>query len=133
MHIEAPKKNISKGDKEVFDYLTDLKNFEKLMPESIEKFVVLNEDKFLFSIKGMPEIVLERKEQIPYNKIVLGAANDKLPFTLTANIKSTEDDASEVTLSFEGQFNAMMAMMVKKPITNFMETLSENLERIHSI
>lgn len=133
MHIEAPKKSISKGDQEVFNFLTDLKNFEKLMPESTEKFMVLDEDTFLFALKGMPEIVLKRKEQTPNNKIVLGAANDKLPFTLTAYIKSTESDTSEVTLSFEGQFNAMMAMMVKKPITNFMETLSENLEKIHSI
>lgn len=133
MHIETDNKSIKKGDQAVFDFLTDLKNFEKLMPESTEKFVILDEDKFLFALKGMPEIVLKRKEQVPYSKIVLGAANDKLPFTLTAHIKAINSNNSEVTLSFEGQFNAMMAMMVKKPITNFMETLSENLQNIHSI
>jgi len=128
MHIETPKKNIGKNQEYVYSFLTDLKNFEKLMPETIDKFELINEDKFLFALKGMPEIVLQRKEQHPHNQIVLGAANDKLPFTLTANILHLDDQKTEVALSFEGEFNAMMAMMIKSPITNFMDTLLENLE-----
>lgn len=127
MYIETPKKNISKSQEEVFDFLIELKNFEKLMPDSIDKFELINEDRFLFALKGMPEIVLQRKEQHPHNKIVLGAASDKLPFTLTADILSIADTETQVTLSFQGEFNAMMAMMIKTPITNFMGTLLENL------
>ena len=130
MHIETPQKNISKGDKEVYDFLTDLKNFEKLMPDNIDKFEVINEDRFLFALKGMPQIVLERQTQTPNSQIILGAASDKLPFTLTADIVSVSDTESKVSLSFEGQFNAMMAMMIKHPITNFMGTLSDNLTKI---
>ena len=130
MHIETPQKDISKGDKEVYDFLTDLKNFEKLMPDNIDKFEVINEDRFLFALKGMPQIVLERQTQTPNSQIILGAASDKLPFTLTADIVSVSDTESKVSLSFEGQFNAMMAMMIKHPITNFMGTLSDNLTKI---
>ncbi|WP_282163065.1 SRPBCC family protein [Ulvibacterium marinum] len=127
MYIETPKKNISKSQEQVFDFLIELKNFEKLMPNSIDKFELINEDRFLFALKGMPEIVLQRKEQHPHNKIVLGAASDKLPFTLTADILSIADNETQVVLSFQGEFNAMMAMMIKTPITNFMDTLLENL------
>ncbi|MCL5247072.1 SRPBCC family protein [Cellulophaga sp. 20_2_10] len=130
MHIEAPKKTVAKSDKEVFDFLIDIKNFEKLMPDNISKFEVLSEDKFLFALKGMPEIVLKLKEQYPNNKIILGAASEKLPFTLTADITSLSATETEVTLSFEGEFNAMMAMMIKGPITKFIDTLSENLQVI---
>ncbi len=130
MHIESPKKTINKSDQETFDFLTNLQNFEKLMPDTIDKFEVINEDRFLFALKGMPEIVLQRKEQNPNDKIVLGAASDKLPFTLTADIKSLGENECEVTLSFEGEFNAMMAMMIKSPITNFIGTLSDNLSVI---
>ncbi len=130
MHVETPVKNLNKGDKEVFDFLTNLKNFEKLMPENIDKFEVINEDRFLFALKGMPEIVLQRKNQTPNSQIILGATGEKLPFTLTADIVAKADNTSEVSLSFEGEFNAMMAMMIKKPITNFMGTLSENLTKI---
>lgn len=130
MHIEAAKKKVAKSDKEVFEFLTDIKNFETLMPENIDKFEVLDENTFKFALKGMPEIVLRLKEQNPNDKVVLGAASDKLPFTLTADITALGDSESEVRLSFEGQFNAMMAMMIKSPITNFMETLSNNLDKI---
>lgn len=130
MFIETPKKIVQKNEKEVFEFLTDLKNFEKLMPENIDKFEVLSTDRFLFALKGMPQIVLERKEQIEYNKLVLGAASEKLPFTLIADIVSLNENESEITLSFNGEFNAMMAMMIKTPITNFMSTLVENLDKI---
>ena len=130
MHIESPKKTINKSSQEVFEFLTNLENFEKLMPENIDKFEVINEDRFLFALKGMPEIVLQRKEQNPNDKIVLGAASEKLPFTLIADIISINETESEVTLSFAGEFNAMMAMMIKSPITNFIGALSENLNVI---
>ncbi|MEH6681927.1 MAG: SRPBCC family protein [Sediminicola sp.] len=130
MHIETPNKTVSKNAEQVFNFLSDIKNFELLMPENISKFEVLGEDKFLFALKGMPEIVLKKKEAVPFSKVVLGAASDKLPFTLTADILAVKEDESEVILSFEGEFNAMMAMMIKNPITNFMGTLSENLRKI---
>nr|WP_297784684.1 SRPBCC family protein [uncultured Allomuricauda sp.] len=130
MHIETPKKQVAKSDKEVFEFLTDIKNFETLMPENIDKFEVLDENTFKFALKGMPEIVLRLKEQNPHEKVVLGAASDKLPFTLTADINALEENESEVALSFEGEFNAMMAMMIKAPITNFMGTLSNNMDKI---
>lgn len=130
MHLETPKKIVDKSSKDVFDFLNDLRNFETLMPDNISKFTVINEERFLFALKGMPEIVLQKKHQTPHSQIVLGAASDKLPFSLTANIVAITDTQSEVTLSFEGEFNAMMAMMIKNPITNFMGTLSENLSKI---
>ncbi|PWL37451.1 orotate phosphoribosyltransferase [Flagellimonas aquimarina] len=130
MHIEVSKKKVAKSDKEVFDFLSDIKNFKTLMPDNIDKFEVLDEKTFKFALKGMPEIILRLKEQFPNEKVVLGAASDKLPFTLTGNIKALSENESEVGLSFEGEFNAMMAMMIKTPITNFMETLSSNLDKI---
>ena len=130
MFIETPKATVSKSKEETYNFLNELANFEKLMPENIDKFEVLNENRFLFALKGMPEIVLEKKEQDPFNKLVLGAASEKLPFTLTATIAALDSEKSEVTLSFSGEFNAMMGMMVKTPITNFINTLSKNLERL---
>ncbi len=130
MFIESPKKTISKTEQEVYMFLTDLKNFEQLMPENIDKFEVLTSDRFLFALKGMPEIVLERKSQTEFRQLVLGAASEKLPFTLTADLNSIGSSETEVTLSFSGEFNSMMAMMIKSPITNFMNTLSENLGKI---
>ncbi len=127
MNLQSPKATIQKSAQETFDFLCDVKNFESLMPENISKFEVLGEDKFLFALKGMPEIVLKKKETEAPNKIVLGAAGGKLDFSLTANIIEITENSSEVQLAFAGEFNAMMGMMIKKPISKFIETLAANM------
>ncbi|WP_298237949.1 SRPBCC family protein [uncultured Algibacter sp.] len=123
MNLESPNITVSKSSQEVFDFLTDFKNFESLMPENISKFELLEDDKFLFALKGMPEITLQKKEVIPPNKIVLGAAGGKIDFSLIGNIKDITASSSEVQLEFTGEFNPMMAMMIKGPIKKFIETL----------
>lgn len=130
MNLESPKVTVEKSAQHLFESLSDVKNFEKLMPESIAKFEVIGDDAFIFGLKGMPEIKLKMKEKTANSKIVLGAASDKLPFTLTANIDSVSDSQSEVQLLFEGEFNAMMAMMIKGPIGKFIETLAGNMGKL---
>jgi len=127
MNLESPKITVNKSSQEVFDFLTDIKNFETLMPENISKFEVLDNDKFLFALKGMPEIILQKKEAITPNKIILGASGGKLDFSLTGNISETEGNKSNVQLVFDGDFNPMMAMMIKGPISKFIETLATNI------
>lgn len=127
MNLESPKVTVEKSAEYLFNALSDVKNFEKLMPENIAKFEVLGDDIFNFGLKGMPEIKLRMKEGFPNSKVVLNAASDKLPFTLIANIDAISENSSEIKLDFAGDFNPMMAMMIKGPISKFLETLASNM------
>jgi len=129
MNIEGKKVVIAKSSKEAYNFFMTLENFELLMPTSTEKFEVEG-DSFLFGLKGMPEIRLVLGNSVEYSKVSLGAASSKLSFTLEANILSVSDSSSEVQLQFDGDFNPMMAMMVKKPLTNFIDTLTENIAKL---
>ena len=130
MNLESPKVTVEKPAQYLFDALSDVKNFEKLMPDNISKFEVTGEDSFIFGLKGMPEIKLKMKDKTAPSKIILGAASDKLPFTLTGNIDAISENSSAVQLHFDGEFNAMMAMMVKGPISKFIETLVSNMHKL---
>ena len=130
MHIESPKTTVNKSREELFHFLSDIKNFETLMPENTSMFEILSENKFAFALKGMPEITLELKEKNEFDRIILGSGSSKLSFMLTANIRAIEADKSEVCLVFEGDFNAMMGMMIKGPITSFIGTLTENMGKL---
>lgn len=130
MNLESQKVTVQKSAEYIFNELSQVKNFEKLMPDNIAKFEVLDENAFIFGLKGMPEIKLKMKEKKPNSQVVLGAASDKLPFTLTANINEIASDSTEIQLLFDGEFNAMMAMMIKGPISKFIETLSENMYKL---
>ena len=130
MNLESPKVTVEKSAEYLYNALSDVKNFEKLMPDNIAKFEVLGEDIFNFGLKGMPEIKLRMKEGVPNSKVVLNAASDKLPFSLIASIDAISENSSEVKLDFEGDFNPMMAMMIKGPISKFIETLAENMHKL---
>ena len=130
MNLESPRVTVGKSAQELFDLLSDVRNFEKLMPENITKFEILDDDSFVFGLSGMPEIKLKMKEKVAPTKLVLGAASDKLPFTLEADINPLSENSSNVQLLFEGEFNAMMAMMIKGPIGKFIETLAVNMPKL---
>ena len=129
MNLESPKVTVNKSSLEVFNFLSNVGNFEKLMPENTSKFEVLGSDTFIFALKGMPEIELKIKETFVPNKIVLGAAGGKLDFSLIGKILEIDASSSEVQLFFEGEFNPMMAMMIKGPISKFIETLTTNMTK----
>lgn len=129
MNIEGNKVIVKKSAKNVYDFLTDLGNYKQLMPENTEKFEI-DGDSFIFGLKGMPEIRLVMKDKVEFSKVILGAASSKLPFKLGSDINEISENETEVQLKFEGDFNPMMVMMVKKPLTKFIDTLTENLEKL---
>lgn len=129
MNLETKKTVINKSQKEFFEFLTDLNNFKVLMPENTDKFEV-DGDSFLFSLKGMPEIRLVITEKQEFDKIILGAASSKLNFYLTVAIQQVTENSCEAQLLFNGDFNPMMAMMVKSPLQKFIDTLTDNASKL---
>ena len=123
MNLESKKTIVEKSAKDLFALLENVANFERLMPDNISKFQMLSEQSFVFALKGMPEISLEKKSSTPHSQLVLGEANGKIPFQLTTNIAEISDKESEVQLLFKGDLNPVMAMMVKTPISKFIEVL----------
>ncbi|TXI69081.1 MAG: SRPBCC family protein, partial [Flavobacterium sp.] len=76
------------------------------------------------------KIKLIKKGVTPNSQIVLLAASIKMPYTLTGNLNAIDADNTEVQLAFEGDFNPMMAMMIKGPITKFIVTLAQNMGKL---
>jgi len=128
MNLDTPNVTVQKSQEDLYNFLTDFKNFEQIMPENTEKFELVEEG-FLFALKGMPTIKLKLDKKTPNSKVVLGSISEQFPFTLTANIEENELK-SNVNFSFEGKFNAMISMMVKGPLQKFINTLSSNLEKL---
>ena len=51
MNLESPKVTVQKSSEEIFNYLSNVGNFEHIMPENIDKFEA-GEESFLFALKG---------------------------------------------------------------------------------
>ena len=126
MNLESPKVTVNKSSQELFDYLSKVENFESIMPDNIDKFES-KEDSFVFALNGMPEKKLRMLEGEAPKKVVLGSASEKFPFSLTADIRDVAADQCEAQLLFSGEFNPMVAMMVKGPLQRFIDTLIGNI------
>lgn len=125
-HISGRKVLIQKSQEEVFSFLSQPANFHSIMPDDVQRFES-GDDWFIFELKGIPAVKLKVDQTIPSSKIVLKSASDKLNFELVGSFEK-DGDHTQGQLDFNGEFNAMLKMMVTKPLTNFLNKLSDKLE-----
>jgi len=119
------EKKISPNDiNKLFAFLTDMNNFEKLMPsDKIENWSSTDEQ-CEFNIKGMARIGLKKVGESNPSIIEIESFG-KVPFDfkLKINLNEIGENETEAQIEFEGEINAFMKMMVEKPLTNFFNML----------
>ena len=128
MNLEGRKIIVNKSGKELVEMLNTPEGYRELMPDSLQSFEVRDQG-FKFSLKGMPEIALVIDE-VTENQVTLKSASSSLDFALTGTMNSINDNQTEVQLLFEGKFNPFIKMMVEKPLQNFINSLTDNIEKL---
>ena len=128
MKLESRIATVAKPIEDVFDQLTQASTYELLMPEEAS-FRIRDEKQFSFKLGGMPVIPLKLERQTPNTQIVMAADGGSVPFELHANLEAI-DGETKIQLVFEGNINPMMQMMVKKPLTQFLEALIANAGKL---
>ncbi|KEY20130.1 hypothetical protein [Kaistella antarctica] len=128
MNLEGRKIIVNKSGKELVELLNSPEGYRQLMPDSLQSFEV-RENGFKFSLKGMPEIALVIDE-VTDNQVTLKSASSSLDFALNGMMNPINENQTEVQLLFEGKFNPFIKMMVEKPLKNFIDALTDNIEKI---
>lgn len=127
MNLEGRKIILNKPVAELVELLKDPQQYEQLMPDGLQKFEAIA-DGFKFSLKGMPEIALKVGE-VNENKAILRSASSSLDFELTTAMNAVSKNQTEIQMFFEGKFNPFIKMMVEKPLQNFMNALTDKIEK----
>ena len=130
MELSSPKVTVDKPADQVFEMLSDVRNYQRILPDNTSKFEVIDTDTFIFALKGFPDIKLQIKEKSAPGKIVLGAAGGSIPFQLTAYVVPAGEAQSEAQFYFDGQLNAMLAMMAKGPLTSLLNAMAGNMHKL---
>ena len=128
MNLEGRKIVVNKSVNTLVEMLNKPEDYKNLMPDSLQNFEV-RDNGFKFGIKGMPEIAL-KIEEVSEKAVVLKSASSSLDFELKGAMNALNENQTEVQLFFEGKFNPFIKMMVEKPLQNFINSLSDNLEKI---
>lgn len=128
MNLEGRKIVVNKSVNTLVEMLNKPEDYKNLMPDSLQNFEV-RDNGFKFGLKGMPEIAL-KIEEVSEKAVVLKSASSSLDFELKGLMNALNENQTEVQLFFEGKFNPFIKMMVEKPLQNFINTLSDNLEKM---
>lgn len=128
MNLEGRKVIVNKSAKELVDMLKNPLDYKDLMPDSLQSFEP-RDNGFKFSLKGMPEIALTIDE-INERQVVLKSASSSLDFSLVGEMTAVNENQTEVQLLFDGKFNSFIKMMVEKPLQNFINSLTDNIEKL---
>ena len=113
--------------------MTDRNNFKELLPQDkISEWEATNETCSV-KVQNTGHLGLKRVASTPHSLVYLDSFG-KTPFKFTLNlfIDKIDDNATEVHLVFDGALNPFMKMMVEKPLTGFMNGLSDKLSEIHA-
>lgn len=129
MNLEGRKVVANKSTKDLFEMLRDPQDYKILMPDSLVSFECTG-DSFKFILKGMPEVALKIAEFTENKKVVLTSVNPSLDFSLTGLITPISENQSEVQLVFNGKFNPFIRMMIERPLRNFIDNLTDKIERL---
>ena len=130
MKLNSTVNNINISDNQLFEKLIIIENFQKIMPENISKFEIVDNETLIFSLKGMPAIKLIIGEKNSPSSIVLNSSESKIIFSLTAKIKKIDNNNCSFELEFNGDLNPMIQMMVKTPLQSFINDLSNNIKNL---
>jgi hypothetical protein len=130
--IESDAVLINKSPEKVFGFLSDMNNFGKLMPEQVINWKS-DKDSCSFTIKGMADLTLKIIERTPYSKILM-ESGDKAPikFTMETEITKVKEDQSYGRIILNAELNAMMEMLAKNPLQNFVNMLAGKLKELEN-
>jgi len=121
MIIESNRQLVNKNSGLVFQFLSNLNNYQTLFPEDKIENWNAAEDFCTCKIKGLSDIGLKRVATTPNSLIYLDSyGKSPIKFTLNIYLSEVNENQTEIHLVFEGSsINPFMKMMLEKPLTEF--------------
>ncbi|MDZ7741614.1 MAG: SRPBCC family protein [Bacteroidota bacterium] len=118
---------INNTTRNIFDFLSDFNNFEKLMPEQVTNWKS-SHSTCSFTIQGMADISMKIENTVQDEKVHMKSEEAPFDFDMVSYLEKTETEQTNVRIELEAQINPMMLMMVKRPLQNLVNIMVEKLK-----
>ncbi len=121
---------INKPAEDIFAFLSDFNNFEKLMPEQVTNWLSTKEG-CSFTIQGMADLAMEMGQQTEFSQITYNSKGEKpFVFDMTTNFNPVEVNQTETQITLNADLNPMLKMMASRPLQNFVNLLVNKLKEV---
>lgn len=127
--IQSEEVKLTKSLDEVFAFLGNANNHQKLMPDSIYNWTS-TEDECKFTIQNMAKLELKISERDPSGKVVI-IPSAKAPFDLKIEwIIQKNGDGSTAKMIIHADLNPFIKMMAVGPLTKLVNHQAETLSTV---
>ncbi len=132
MKIESHVGKIEENEDKVFSFLSDLRNLESLVPKEKLTTWEFHEDRCKLGIAGIGEIELLLVEKEPCKLIKLASGNaSPYSFNLWIQLKQMEEKDTRTRLTLQADLNPFLQAMARNPLQKFVDTLVDEMAKIH--
>jgi carbon monoxide dehydrogenase subunit G len=116
--------------KEFYDFVTDIRNFERFISPNIFSNLKAEKDSLSFHVNILGTVNIRIIEKTMYNKVVFkGETLQVEDFSLIIDIPDPGKGNTEVNITLEAEINPMLKMVAAGPVKRFLETLIDEMEK----
>jgi carbon monoxide dehydrogenase subunit G len=121
---------LSASAEEVFTFVTDIRNFERFIPDGTITGWKGEKESCSFNVSMLGTVNVKLAEKERFSKVIFeGDALRKNDFSLTLDISDNINSHADVRVLLNADLNPIMKMMAAKPINQFLEMLINEMER----
>ena len=124
------KASINKPLKEVYNFLADLNNHQKLMPDNVYNWSSTS-DEARFTIQNMSKLALKVSNRTETSSILIVPA-EEAPFAveLKWTVTATDESTTQAVLTISAELNMMMKMLASGPLQKLTDHQTSQLKSI---
>lgn len=123
--FKSPEQVIPAPREDVYHFISDLRNFESLMPDQVEKWSA-DRDRCEFTVTGLSTINMEVTGRSP-GRVNL-KSGDKSPVDFELECSLTDNGNSTVAMiTLNTHLSPMIKMMASRPLQNLVNIMAERL------
>lgn len=124
--------DIQTTSQSLVEFLSVPSNLLEILPQDRIEDWKTEGDSCSFKIKGLAHISLKLSSKNTEQVVYANTAEKPFPFRLNINAKDAGDQKANLNASFDADVNSFMSMMLKKPLTAFLDSLGEAIEKKYS-
>ena len=128
--IESKVGKLNGTSEKIYTFLSDFRNFSKLIPADKVKNWQADENSCSFDVDMIGKTGLKIVEKEPFTVIkITGVEGSKFDFFFWVQLKEAENE-TRIKLTIKANLNPMVKIMASKPLQKFLDTLIDQLEKV---
>lgn len=128
-NIEPTKATI----KQLFDFLSDFKNFKSILPEDKVENFEYTADSCSFTIRGITALTIKQVSKTPHSSVKFQTEGlAKFNFILEAKFIGEAEKPGQCCVELFADMNPFIKVMAEKPLTGLVNTMALKLSQLEN-